>query len=82
MKTFFITLAVFFICLLQGLMSSKVESDSKSTSSAGWMRCGYGGHRPCNRGYFYRHGSRYWGYPYGFGYRGCYRRCYRSGYCC
>jgi len=83
MKTFIVTLAVFFICLLQGLMGSKVESSSSATDK-GYYSCGSIGFSPCRRGYFNRFGSSYYGYPYGFGYRGCQRSCYvRSrGICC
>lgn len=80
MKTFFLTLALFFMTLLQGFSSSKVESQSES--SAKWYRCGYVGFRPCARGFYWHGGVRYFGYPYGFGYRGCYRRCYRNHFCC
>ena len=86
MKTFFLTLAIIFICLLQGLMSSKVKSESEMTSSEssqwGYRGCGYSGYYPCHRGWYNRYGARYWGYPYGFGYNGCYRNCYRRGICC
>ena len=83
MKTFIVTLAVFFICLLQGLMGSKVESESSASDlSSGYYRCGYSGFGACRRGYFGRFGSRYYGYPLGFAYRGCFRRCYRRGLCC
>lgn len=85
MKTFFLTLALFFICLFQGLMGVKIESESETSASdksGHWLRCGYAGLHPCRRGYFWRYGVRYFGYPYGFGYRGCYRRCYRRGFCC
>ena len=82
MKTFIVTLCVFFICLLQGLMGSKVENSSSATESGFFYSCGYRGFSPCRRGYFNRFGSRYFGYPFGFGYRGCQRHCYRRGLCC
>ena len=85
MKTFFITLAIFFICLLQGLMSTKVNSESENTitdKSKHYVGCGYRGNRPCGRGHHYHGGRGYYGWPYGFGHGGCYRNCHRHGVCC
>ena len=83
MKTFFLTLAIFFICLLQGLMGNKanLKSESKETNTE-QHGCGHHGFYPCKRGYYWNHGVRYYGYPLGYGYRGCRRNCYRNGYCC
>lgn len=76
MKTFLIAFALLFVTFFQSLMGAKLESNSKHYG------CGYAGYYPCNRGYFWNSGVRYYGYPYGFGYNGCYRRCYRRGICC
>ena len=82
MKTFIVTLAVFFICLLQGLMGTKVDSESSATDKSQLYRCGYSGYGACRRGYFGSFGSVYYRYPRGFGYNGCFRSCYRRGICC
>lgn len=79
MKSYILTLAIFFICLLQGLLGNKVNLQSESQETG---RCGHSGFHPCHRGYHWNHGVRYYGYPMGYGYHGCRRNCYRRGICC